>query len=126
MIRIRSIPQALALRGTIPELAIIRARQFMGEGYDPDLHGHIVVLDKSEGLSSIPELGVDALIDDEGLPTYDIIDAHQEGGQIIYEIVFQLDDSRTIAVIAPAETFDVTALTLTASTLKGEEHEDLA
>jgi hypothetical protein len=41
MIRLTSIQQALSLRGTIPELAIIRAIQFMGDGYIPEEDGSI-------------------------------------------------------------------------------------
>ena len=44
MTHITSIQQALSLRGTIPELAIIRWLQFMGNGYSPEEHRHIVVM----------------------------------------------------------------------------------
>jgi len=40
MIHIYSIQQALSLRGTVPELAVIRSIQFMGGGYDPEEHGN--------------------------------------------------------------------------------------
>jgi len=125
MIRITSIGQALSLKGTIPELAIARAKQFMCDGYDPEEHGHIIVLMEGEAFSEIPEIGTDSLLDSEGLPTYDIIEAYEEGDQVLYEIVFQIDDSRTIAIIAPAVTFNDTPLALTASALKGARHEDL-
>ncbi len=51
MIRISSIQQALSLRGTIPELAVIRSIQFMGDGYSPEEHGHIIVIQEGDDLS---------------------------------------------------------------------------
>jgi hypothetical protein len=99
MIRIYSIKQALSLRGTIPELAVIRSIQFQGDGYFPIDHGYIVVLESGDALTQIEEIGTDELFDD-GVPVFEYVEAFVDGNQVTYEIVVQLDDSRTIAVIA--------------------------
>lgn len=52
MIRILSIEQALSLKGKIPDLAILRSQQFQGEGYEPEEHGHIIVIQKRDDLYS--------------------------------------------------------------------------
>ena len=44
MIRLTSIQQALDLRGTIPEIVIMRSLQFMGNGYNPEGQEHIIVI----------------------------------------------------------------------------------
>ena len=95
MIRLYSTEQALALRGTIPELAIIRAIQFMGDGYDPEEHGHIIVIQADEDFSEFTE--IDSFTEDN----YEYIEAFIEDDHIVYEAVFQIDNSRTIAVIIP-------------------------
>ena len=97
MIRIYSIEQALSLRGTIPDLAIIRSLQFMGDGYSPDEHGYIIVIQANEDLSEINEAG-NSLNDD-----FEYIEAFIEDGHIVFEAVLQIDNSRTIAVIIPDE-----------------------
>lgn len=101
MIRLFSIEQALGLRGIIPELAVTRALQFMGSGYSPQVQGHIVVLEEGDAISQITEIGPGGLHDEDGLPTYDFIEAFPENGHAVYEVVFQIDDSRTVAVIIP-------------------------
>lgn len=101
MIRLFSIEQALSLRGTIPELAVTRALQFMGNGYSPQEHGHIVVIEEGDAISQVTEIGPDGLFDEDGLPTYEFIEAFPENGHAVYEVVFQIDDSRTVAVIIP-------------------------
>ena len=95
MIRLTSIQQALSLKGTIPELAIIRAIQFMGDGYDPEEHGHIIVIQADEDFSEFIE--IDSFTEDN----YEYIEAFIEDDHIVYETVFQIDNSRTIAVIIP-------------------------
>jgi hypothetical protein len=97
MIRITSIQQVLSLRGTIPELAIIRAMQFIGDGYDPEEHGHIIVIQADADFSELTE--IDSFTDD----CCEYIEAFIEDDHIIYEAVFQIDNSRTIAVIIPDE-----------------------
>lgn len=99
MIRIRSKEQALCLRGTIPELAITRALQFQGDGYDPERDGHIVVMEQEPDLSCVPEIGTMGLCDPDGLPAYEYVDAFAEGGELLFEVVFQIDDERAVAVI---------------------------
>jgi hypothetical protein len=101
MIRIYSIEQALSLRGTIPELAIIRALQFMGDGYSPEEHGHIIVIQEGDDLSQAYEIGPNGLCDEDELPTYEFVEAFIESCHVVYEAVYQIDDSRTVAVIAP-------------------------
>ena len=108
MIRIYSIKQALSLRGKVPELAIIRSIQFQGDGYDPIDHGHIIVLEQGDTLQDIEEIG--ALHDEEGLPNYEYAEAFVENGQAVYEVVFQIDESRTIALIVPEEPWLDTSL----------------
>ena len=99
MIRIKSIEQAIALRGTIPEIAVIRAQQFMGDGYQVDIHGFIIVLQNEPNLSAIHEIGTDGLNDSDGLPAYEYIELFVEGEELIYEVVFQIDADKTVAVI---------------------------
>jgi hypothetical protein len=48
MIRLISIQQTLSLRGRIPELAVIRSAQFMVDGYRPEEHGYIVVMQEGD------------------------------------------------------------------------------
>ncbi len=105
MIRLFTIEQAQSLRDIIPELALTRSLQFQGEGYVPEEHGHIVVIQEGDEVSSLSEIGNDGLVlfDEEGLPTYEYVEAFMEDGRIVYEVVFQIDDSRTIAVIVPDE-----------------------
>jgi hypothetical protein len=97
MIRITSIEQALALRGTISALAIIRSLQFMGDGYSPEEHGYIIVLQANEDLLEINGIGNSPDFD------FEYIEAFIEDDHIVYEAVFQIDNSRTIAVIIPDE-----------------------
>lgn len=98
MIRIYSIKQALSLRGTIPELAIIRSIQFQGDGYNPIDHGHIIVLEPGDDPTHIEELPNGLLVDD--LPVFEYVEAFLDGNQVTLEIVIQLDDARTLAIIA--------------------------
>lgn len=97
MIRHTSIQQALSLRGTIPELAVIRSIQFMGDGYSPEEHGHIIVVQADEDFAELTE--IDSFTED----CCEYIEAFIEGDHIVYESVFQIDNSKTIAVIIPDE-----------------------
>ncbi len=103
MIRLTSAAQALALRGTIPELAVIRMVQFEGADgiYDPQEHGHIVVLQEGDDIADLPELGPSGLIQalDEEWPIHEYIEAFPQEDGLTYELVIQIDDGRTIAVI---------------------------
>ena len=106
MIRLTSIGQALSLRGTIPELAIIRSLQFMGDGYSTD-DGWIVVIEEGDDitqnkLTRIKEIGDDGLFTDN-VPNFEYVEAFLDGDQVTFELVYQLDDSRTVAVIVPDE-----------------------
>ena len=102
MIHIYSIQQALSLRGIIPELAIIRAMQFMGDGYDPEEHGHIIVIEQGDDITRIKEIGDDGFFTDD-VPNYEYVEAFLAGAQVTFELVYQLDDSRTVAVIITDE-----------------------
>jgi hypothetical protein len=69
----------------------------MGDGYSPEEHGHIIVIQGHEDLLEINEIG--------SFPDFDFeyIEAFIEDDHIVYEAVFQIDNSRTIAVIIPDE-----------------------
>ena len=133
MVRIYSIQQALALRGTIPELAVIRSIQFMGDGYSPEEHGHIIVIQEGDNLSQVYEIGPNGLCNEKEIPAYEFLESFIEGDHIVYEAVYQIDDSRSVAVIIPDEPWLDPALRnvlLSASTppmplpiLQGDEHE---
>ena len=69
MIKLTSIAQALSLKGTIPELAVIRAIQFMSDGYSPEEHGHIIVIQEGDDISKVSEIGPNGLCDEYDLPT---------------------------------------------------------
>jgi hypothetical protein len=101
MLRLLSQQQALSLRGTIPELAIIRSLQFQGEGYDPDIHGVILVLESGDDLCRIPEIGAEGLYDQDGLPCFEFVEAFIEDDRLIFEVVIVIDNSRTVALIIP-------------------------
>ena len=75
MIKLTSIEQALSLRGIIPELAVIRAIQFMGNGYIPEEHGHIIVIQEGDDISQATEIGPNGLCDEYELPTYEFVEA---------------------------------------------------
>ena len=118
MIRITSIQQALSLKGIIPELAIIRSLQFMGDGYSPEEHGHIIVVQKGDDITQIKEIGDDGIFTDD-IPTFEIVEAYADGDQVTFELVYQLDDSRTVAVIIPDKPWldaDLRKVLMTAST----------
>ena len=102
MIRITSIEQALSLRDTIPELAFIRSIQFMGDGYIPEEHGHIVVMQEGDDITQIKEIGDDGLFTDN-VTAFEYVEAFLAGDQVTFELVCQLDDSRSVAVIIPDE-----------------------
>lgn len=91
MITLTSISQAQSLKGTIPELAIIRSLQFMGDGYMPGRDGHIIVIQQGDSLAHIfvP------------LKNAEFIEAFVEDDHIVFEAVVQIDDSMTYAYIIP-------------------------
>ena len=82
MIRITSIQQALSLKGVIPELAVIRSLQFMGDGYSPEEHGHITVIQKGDDITHIKEIGDDGLFIDD-IPTFEFVEAFTDGNQAL-------------------------------------------
>lgn len=101
MIRLTSTQQALSLRGTIPELAVIRSTQFMSDGGSHEEHGDIIVIQERDDISQITEIGPNGFYVENDLPTYEFVDAFIEGPQIIYEALYQIDNSRAEAVSIP-------------------------
>ena len=105
MIRLTSARQALALRGTIPELAVLRMVQFEGSDgqYDPERHGHIVVIEEGDDIALVPEVGPGGLLDviDDEWRSYDALQAFDEDGRTVFEMVIALDNERTLAIIIP-------------------------
>ncbi len=105
MIRLTSARQALNLRGTIPELAVLRMVQFEGQDgrYDPQVHGYILVVQEGDDISKIPEMGPDGLFEiiDSERSSFDYVEAFDENGRTIFEIVIPLDNERTLAIIIP-------------------------
>lgn len=87
MIRLTSIQQVLSLRGTIPELAIIHSLQFMGDGYNPEKHGHIIVVQEGDDITQIKEIGNDGLFDDD-VPNFEYVEAFLDGEQVTFEFSF--------------------------------------
>ncbi|MDG5469662.1 hypothetical protein P9J64_15170 [Deltaproteobacteria bacterium IMCC39524] len=103
MKRLKSLQDVLDHKDTIPTLAYIRGIQFCGsQGYQADIDGWIVVMQEGDDITHIKEIGVDGLFDDE-LPNFEYCSAFADGAQVTFELVFQLDDSRTVAVIVPDE-----------------------
>ena len=103
MIRIYSIQQALSLRGTIPEIAVIRSIQLMGDGYIAEEHGNIVIIQEGDDLFEVTEVGPNGLCDKYDFPSHDFVETFIEDEQIIFEAVYQIDNSKAVAVIIPDE-----------------------
>lgn len=107
MIRLKSTRQAAELRDRIPALALTRMRQFEGEDgqYDPDIDGHIVVLEDGDDIAQLPEIGDNGLLGviDPEWPGYEYVEVFVEDGRRMFEMVIQIDDCKTVAIIAPAE-----------------------
>ncbi|APG24244.1 hypothetical protein [Syntrophotalea acetylenica] len=105
MIRLTSARQALNLRGTIPELAVQRMVHFEGKDgrYNPKVHGYIMVIQERDDISKIPEVGPRGLFEiiDSERGSFDYVEAFDENGRTIYEIVIPLDNDRTLALILP-------------------------
>lgn len=103
MIRLTSARQARALRGKIPALAITRMEQFEGSDgrYDPERHGHIVVIEAGDDIAKLPEVadtGLLAVLDPE-CPGYEFLEPYEEDGRTVWEMAIALDEERTVAVI---------------------------
>ena len=99
MIRIYSAKQALSLRDTIPELAVIRSLQFMGDGYIPEEDGSIYVFERGD---KIPDIVPEGLFDENG-QTYESIEAYWDNKQISFEIFFLISNSSVKVAIVPDE-----------------------
>ena len=73
----------------------------MGDGYSTE-DGWIVVLEEGDDITQIKEIGEDGLLTDD-VPNFVFVEAFLDGDQVTFELVYQLDDSRTVAVIIPDE-----------------------
>ena len=104
MLRLKSMQDILDNKDTIPSLAYIRGIQFIGsQGQDPEVDGWIVVIqDASDDITRIEEIGDDGLFTDD-VPNFEYVEAFLDGDQVTFELVYQLDDSRSLAVIVPDE-----------------------
>ena len=101
MKRLKSLQDVLDHKGTIPTLAYIRGIQFCGsQGYQADIDGWIVVMQEGDDITRIKEVGDDGLFTDD-VPDFEYVEAFLDGDQVTFELVYQLDDSRTVAVIIP-------------------------
>ena len=106
MIRLKSLQDVLDHKDTIPPLAYIRGIQFCGSvGYQAEIDGHIIVIQEGDDitqnkLTQIKEIGDDGLFIDD-IPTFEFVEAFADGNQVTFELVYQLDDSRTVALIIP-------------------------
>ena len=103
MKRLKSLQDVLDHKDTIPTLAYIRGIQFCGsQGYQADIDGWIVILEQGDDITRIEEIEDDGLFTDD-VPNFEYVEAFLDGDQVTFELVYQLDDSRTVAVIVPDE-----------------------
>ena len=99
MKRLKSLQDVLDHKDTIPTLAYIRGIQFCGsQGYQAEIDGWIVILEQGDDITRIKEVGDDGLFTDD-VPNFEYVEAFLDGDQVTFELVYQLDDSRTVAVI---------------------------
>lgn len=102
MIRLKSLQDVLEHKDTIPTLAYIRGIQFCGsQGYHSDIDGWIVVFEKGDDLTQITEIGVEN--HDHILDSCEFVESFVDVDRLVFEVVFQLDDARTVALIVPDE-----------------------
>lgn len=117
MIRLKSVSQALSLKGQIPDIAVERMVQFAdkealfypdglhgsGKIYDPEIHGYLIIIEDGDDVEAISEAGERGLLTflGDGLPPFEYVSCSIEGGQKVYEAVMLLDNERTIAFIVP-------------------------
>ena len=118
MLRLKKLQDVLDHKDNIPTLAYIRGLQcFSNPEFKADIDGWIVVLEKGDLLTQIKEIG-NGLFDDD-VPTFEFVEAFVDGDQVTFELVYQLDDSRTVAVIIPDAPWldaDLRRVLMTAST----------
>jgi hypothetical protein len=98
-IRIFSIEEALRIKDRIPGLVLVRAKQFLGSsGFSSD-EGYLVIYESGEDIKQIYELAPNGLLDEEGFPIYEFIEAYIENdGRLTWEVVVQVSNSKTIAI----------------------------
>jgi hypothetical protein len=77
----------------------------MGNGYNPEEHGFIIVMQEGDDITQIKEIGPDGLFD-EDVPAFEFVEAFVDGGSVVFEILFALDSDRTIALIAEQSCLD--------------------
>jgi hypothetical protein len=102
MQRLKSLQDVLDHKDTINPLAYLRGIQFCGSsGYDADIDGWIVEIHGGDDLTQIKEIGVNEYADI--LDHCEFVASFDDADRVVFEVVFQLDDSRTVAVIIPDE-----------------------
>lgn len=104
MIKLTSAEQARALRGKIPELAVLRMEQFEGSDgkYCPDVHGYLVVAEPQDRPSDFKMVGEEGLVGKaDGWPLFDFLQKVEDGGTVTWEAVVQCSDEFTVALIVP-------------------------
>ena len=103
MIKLTSADQADQLRGKIPELAILRMKQFQGKDnlYDPDSHGYIIVLSADDNVvTDFPALGDNGLLSGtEDWPVFDYVEKFNDGTCDVFEAVAHLNNEQVLAFI---------------------------
>ena len=63
-----------------------------------DIDGWIVVMEQGDDITRIEEIGDDGLFTDD-VPNFEYVEAFLDGDQVTFDLVYKLDDSRTVAVI---------------------------
>ena len=67
------------------------------------------MLEQGNDITQIKEIAPDGLFTDD-VPTFEYVEAFVDGDQGTFKLVYQLDDSRTVAVIALQSCFDADLL----------------
>jgi len=106
VIRIKSSPQARAMRGRIPEIVIRRMVQFEGNDgkYDPDAHGYLMLVESSDDLEPpLPEIGGSRLLSmpESDWPPVEYVRVLETGDDPLFEVVVPVDNEKAIAVFIP-------------------------
>lgn len=102
MIRLKSLQDVMDHKDTITPLGYLRGLQFCGsQGYQADIDGWIVILEAGDDITQIKEIGINGYGD--LLDSCEFVESFVDADRIVFEVVFQLDDSRTVAVIIPDE-----------------------
>jgi hypothetical protein len=102
MKRLKSLEDVLDHKDTIPSLGYIRGLQcFSNPEFKADIDGWITILEEGNSLTQITEIGVNGNADI--LDHCEFVESFVDVDRLVFEVVFQLDDARTVAVIIPDE-----------------------